>query len=154
MGWRMTPDDIRKGATYSDGATAIRTVDDIIETSDGGPRTTVVYREHAGLNRGRVNTLPIETFAAFATETVAPERIAAARRALGLAAYPVDQRTRDLIQDAVDGVVTPRGEEDAQRMEKLVGLGLATRAGPRLRAETYRVETRLLRASKTISRIR
>lgn len=145
----MKPEDILPGETYGDGATAIRTVKEIVMVDhEGEPRQCVLYHEHAGPSRGQVHSLPMETFTAFAVLAIAEHDIVAAEQSLGLNAYPVDTEIARLIVETEGRTITPRNNDDAVRLERLVGLGLAVRKGPRLRARCFVIGDELAEAAK------
>jgi len=144
----MRTEDIRIDATYTDGATAVRTVTKITSvSSDGREIRAVMCREHAGINRNRLYSMPLDTFADFARDEVSPGAIDSAAEALGLAAYPIDQRTREMIETTTDGRLRPSQPGDMTRLERLVGHGLARREGPRLHASSFLLKTEILAAA-------
>lgn len=147
---KMNTIDIRDGRTYTDRKTTIRTVTRITTVGAGeGEHVAVLYDEIAGLNRGKSGSMPIETFAAFAAQKLKPGDIPAAILDLGLAAYGLDERTNDLVMASLesDGRITPE-PGDMVRLEKMVGLGLATRIGRRMAATAYVASDEMLTAAR------
>lgn len=150
----MNHSDIRAGRIYTDGSTAVREVTRLSSLGAGDSEyVCVIYVEKAGLNRGRTNTMPIEAFARFAARTVKPSGMDEVVAGLGLAAYGLDGRTNEILRQSLpeDGTIKPV-PEDAVRLEKLVGLGLATRIGRRLQASGYVVGAELLEAARRDAR--
>ena len=141
---------LRVGRTYTDGKTAVRTVERISEPRAGvDEQPSVIYRELAGRNRGMKHTMPAPLFAQFASELVRPKDIADACDALCLNAFPIDNESHNLVLDALhnDGVI-PASAEHRTRLERMVGHRLATRIGSRLTAERYQVCQALLDAAR------
>lgn len=147
----MNKTQLRPGWTYTDGKTAVRTVERITTPRPGvDEQPSVIYREVAGRNRGMTHTMPAPPFAQFAATVVLPGEIDSACEALGLHAWPIDDATHGLIVQALaNGGIIPATDEHRTRLERMAGHRLATRIGPRRKAERYEVRKDLLDAARS-----
>jgi len=146
----MNPIQLRPGRTYTDGKTAVRTVERITTPRAGvDEQPAVIYRELAGRNRGMTHTMPAPLFARFAMAVVRPKEIDEACAALRLNAWPIDDQTHGLILRALQtGGTIPASDEHRTRLERMAGHRLATRIGTRTRPEGYAVSPALLEAAR------
>ena len=147
----MNQNLLRAGRTYTDGKTAVRTVEKITTPRPGvDEQPSVIYREVAGRNRGMTHTMPAPLFARFALAVVRAKELDEACRALRLNAWPIDEQSHALIVAALQtGGVIPASDEHRTRLERMAGHRLARRIGPRSKAEGYEVSAELLDAART-----
>ena len=146
----MNQTQLRAARTYTDGKTAVRTVERITTPRPGvDEQPSVIYREVAGRNRGMTHTMPAPLFARFALAVVKPRELDEACAALHLNAWPIDDQTHGLILRALQtGGTIPASDEHRTRLERMAGHRLATRIGSRTKPEGYEVSPALLEAAR------